>query len=151
MAEKLVDTRPRPVCIECGFIFYQGPKLAAATVVIRDGQVLLNQRDIQPGRGLWSFPSGYVDIGETVEDAAIREAREETGLAVRIEGLVGVYSDPDRPVVLVVYLGTITGGDLIIGHETQDVRFFNFNDLPAPAFDHDAQILAAARKLALRR
>lgn len=141
MLEKVVDSKPRAVCDSCGFIFYQGPKLAVAVIVIDGKKILLNKRDIEPQRGLWSFPSGYVDVGESVEEAAVRETREETGLEVRLDGLVGVYSHRERPVVLIVYAGTVIGGELIIGNEVQDIGFFDLHDLPELAFAHDQDII----------
>ncbi|MBI2952706.1 MAG: NUDIX domain-containing protein [Chloroflexi bacterium] len=141
MVERIVETRARPVCSRCGFIFYQGPKLAVATVVVEDGKLLLNKRDVEPQKGLWSFPSGYVDLGEAVEDAAIRETREETGLEIHLNGLVGVYSRPERSIVLVVFAGTASGGEIVVGNETQDVRMFDLDDLPKLAFEHDQDII----------
>lgn len=142
MNERMIDRKPRYICSNCGFIFYQGPKLAVATIVAIDHKILLNKRDIEPRRGLWSFPSGYVDLGESVEAAAIRETQEETGLTINLDGLVGVYSQPDRPVVLVVYAGTMIGGELTFeNHEVQDVGFFDLNDLPPLAFEHDQDII----------
>lgn len=141
MAEKLVDSKLRSVCTSCGFIFYQGPKLAVATVIVDDGKILLNKRDIEPRRGRWSFPSGYVDLGESVQEAAIRETREETGLTVRLNGLVGVYSHPGYPVVLVVYSGTIVGGEIAIGNEVQEIGLFDLDELPELAFEHDRDII----------
>ncbi len=141
LRERLVDSKARLVCESCGFVFYQSPKLAAAVVVLEEGKILLNKRDIEPGRGCWSFPSGYVDVGETVEDAAVREAKEETGLDVRLDRLVGVYSNRERPVVLVVYAASIVGGNLYAGNEVQAVGRFGIHELPEMAFEHDREII----------
>ena len=87
----------RLVCTACGFILYLDPKVAVGTIVRDDGErVLLLRRAIEPGYGKWVFPGGFVDRGEVVEQAAIREAREETGLDVTLVALLGVYSDPSR-------------------------------------------------------
>ena len=80
----------RPACPACDFVLYLDPKVVVAVAVGHAGRVLLGRRAINPGRGLWSFPGGYVDRGEAV-DPALRETREETGLAVRLTGLLGVY------------------------------------------------------------
>ena len=125
-----------------GFIHYTGPKVAVGVIISRDGAILLNRRDIEPGRGLWSFPSGYVDVGEALTEAARREVREETGLDVDIGPLVGVYDNPKRPVVFIVYAATAARGEAEAGQEVQEVGYFLPNELPAMAFDHDERIIS---------
>jgi len=104
---------PRLVCGSCGFIFYLDPKIAVGTI-IRTGadRLILVRRAIEPGYGKWVFPGGYVDRGEPLTVAAIREAREECGLDVRLDGLVNIYSYPGRAPVIVVYAATALGGVL---------------------------------------
>jgi 8-oxo-dGTP diphosphatase len=106
------DQREHPVCGGCRFVFYMNPKLVGCTIPERDGRILLTRRTINPARGLWTFPGGYVDYGETVTDAALRETWEETGLKVDLGGLVGVYTYPGAPVIIVynahVLSGTLT-------------------------------------------
>src|SRR5215471_17819244 len=80
----------RLVCGSCGFVFYQDPKLAAGAIVALDGRIVLARRAIEPALGKWVFPGGFVDRGETVEEAAVRETCEEVNVAVEIGGLVGV-------------------------------------------------------------
>lgn len=116
--------------------------MAVGVIISRDGAVLLNRRDIEPGRGLWSFPSGYVDVGEALTEAARREVREETGLDVEIGPLVGVYDNPKRPVVFIVYAATAASGEPRAGQEVQEVGYFLPSDLPDMAFDHDEQIIS---------
>lgn len=91
---------------------------------------------------MWSFPAGYVDRGERVEDAAVREVREETGLAVRLDGLLGLYSATGNPVALAVYIGTPIGGELAPADDLTELAFFPFDQPPPPAFPHDPQIIA---------
>jgi ADP-ribose pyrophosphatase YjhB (NUDIX family) len=105
------DQREHPVCGRCGFIFYLNPKVVGGTIPERDGRVLLTRRTINPSRGLWTFPGGYVDFGETVTDAAMRETWEETGLKVTLTGLVGVYTYPGAPVII-VYGARVESGTL---------------------------------------
>lgn len=100
------DGREHPVCGACGFVFYLAPKLVAGVLPVRDGRVLLTRRAIDPGRGLWTFPGGYVDWGEDVPAAARREALEEVRLDVRLEGFLGLYSQGGAPVVVAVFLGS---------------------------------------------
>jgi ADP-ribose pyrophosphatase YjhB (NUDIX family) len=105
------DQREHPVCSRCRFVFYMNPKVVAATIPTQDGHVLLTRRTINPARGLWTFPGGYVDYGEMATDAAVRETWEETGLKVDLDGLVGVYTYPGAPVII-VYGARVTSGDL---------------------------------------
>src|SRR5437762_724687 len=102
LTNRLLHGHDRPACSSCGFVHYAGPKVAVGVMIAREGRLLLNRRAIDPGKGLWSFPSGYVDLGESTAQAAIREVQEETGYEVRLAGLVGVYSNAARPVVLIV-------------------------------------------------
>ncbi len=105
------DQREQAVCPGCEFIFYLNPKVVAGTIPEQDGRLLLTRRLINPGRGLWTFPGGFVDFGETVTDAAMRETWEETGLTVSLAGLLNVYSYPGSPVII-VYRAHVTGGTL---------------------------------------
>jgi 8-oxo-dGTP diphosphatase len=138
------EDRERPTCPACGFIHYLDPKVAVAVILGDERGVLLGRRCIDPGAGAWSFPAGYVNRGEVLEEAAAREVLEELGLAVRLTGLVGVYSHHGDPVVLVVYAGTIEAGEPHAdGREVSEVRRFPLGDLPDDlAFEHDRRVLA---------
>ena len=138
------EDRERPTCPSCGFIHYLDPKVAVAVVLGDERGVLLCRRLIDPGSGLWSFPAGYVNRGEVLEEAAVREVLEELGLAVKLRGIVGVYSERGEPVVLVVYAGEIEAGEPHPdGHEVSEVRRFALDDLPDDlAFPHDRQVLS---------
>lgn len=132
LAERFVpaEGRPRLVCQACGEVFYQNPKVVAATITHRDGQVFLLRRGVPPGWGLWGLPAGYVEIGETVEDAARRETREEIGLEVEIQRLFNVYSRPGSPIVNIVYLARVIGGELRAGGEALAVGAFLPEEIP---------------------
>ncbi|HLZ30097.1 MAG TPA: NUDIX hydrolase [Chloroflexota bacterium] len=138
------EDRDRPTCPACGYIHYLDPKIAVAVILGNDHGVLLGRRRVDPSSGLWSFPAGYVNRGEVLEEAAVREVSEEFGVAVRLTGLVGVYSERDAPVVLVVYAGEVRHGELRPdGHEVSEIRRFGLEALPAElAFPHDRQVLA---------
>ncbi|PKB62623.1 MAG: hypothetical protein BZY67_04070 [SAR202 cluster bacterium Io17-Chloro-G1] len=138
--EEVNGTR-RPTCPACGMVVYFDPKLAAVVLVSDSDNLLFVRRAIEPMLGRWSFPSGYVDRGEAVEHAAVREVREETNLDVETTGLLGVYSSNGSPVALVAYAARVTGGVLRAGDEAQDARFFPVDALPELPFPHDDQIL----------
>jgi len=114
----------RLVCTSCDFVFFLDPKVATGCIAEVDGGIVLLRRAIEPGYGKWVFPGGYVDRGERVEDAAVREMEEECRLRVRLTGLVGVYSYPGRPVVVVVYSGAVLGGQLEAADESLEARAF---------------------------
>jgi len=121
----------RLVCVRCGFVFYQDPKVAVGTILQNDdNHILLLRRAIEPGYGKWVFPGGFVDRGEPVVVAAVREAREEAGFDVRIDRLLNVYSYPGRAPVIIVYVASIVGGTLVLDDESTEARFFPPDDIP---------------------
>jgi 8-oxo-dGTP diphosphatase len=143
LVPRFQEDRERPTCPACGYIFYLDPKVAVAVVLGDDRGVLLGKRKIDPGSGRWSFPAGYVNRGEVLEEAAVREVQEELGVEVQLGRLVGVYSTRGDPVVLVVYAGSIVRGEpRADGHEVGEVRRFALDSLPELAFPHDLQVLA---------
>ncbi|MDP3998924.1 MAG: NUDIX hydrolase [bacterium] len=108
-------------------------------LVIKDGKTLLVERNNEPYKGFWAIPGGYVEWGETFEEAVVREVREETNLETRIKSMVGVYSDPHRSpdhTITVAYLLEILGGEVKKSEEATDIGWFPLNDLPPLAFDH---------------
>lgn len=121
----------RLVCVQCGFIFYQDPKVAVATIIVDENQhIVLVRRAIEPGYGKWVCPGGFVDRGEEVIAAAVREAREEAGVEIRIDRLLNVYSYSGGAPVIIVYVATMTGGTLMCDEECLEVRLFPPNDIP---------------------
>jgi ADP-ribose pyrophosphatase YjhB (NUDIX family) len=117
------------VCSSCGFVFYLNPKLVGGTIPEHDGRILLTRRSIDPGRGLWTFPGGFVDFGESVSDAAVRETFEETGLRVDLTGLVNVYTYPGAPVI-VVYSARVVGGTLTPCEESDRLEWVAPDEIP---------------------
>jgi 8-oxo-dGTP diphosphatase len=121
----------RLVCTRCGYVFYLDPKVAVGTIIDDgSGRVVLVKRAIEPGYGKWVFPGGYVDRGEHVLAAALREAREEVGLVVEIAGLVDIYSYPGRTPVILVYAATLLEGDLQVDDEGLEARWFARDEIP---------------------
>jgi 8-oxo-dGTP diphosphatase len=130
----LKPTEPeRLVCTGagCGFVFYLDPKIAVGTIIdTGEGRLVLCRRAIEPGYGKWVFPGGYVDRGEPLTVAAIREAREECGLDIRIDGLVNIYSYAGRVPVIVVYAATAVGGTLMHDDEQIEAAEFTRESIP---------------------
>jgi len=125
-----VEQHVRKVCSSCGYIFYMNPKVVAAAVPRQGDQIWLLRRNIQPGLGCWTFPGGYVDMGERVPDAAIRETYEETLLEVRLDGLLNIYSYSDVGIVLIVYRATVVGGTAGLTAESREIRPFETGEIP---------------------
>ncbi len=105
LRERLVkgEDRPRLVCDRCGFIHYINPKVVAGIVPERAGRALLLRRAIEPRYGAWTYPGGFMEVDETVEEAALREAEEEVGLSLRLGRLLGIYSRPGPGILVVVF------------------------------------------------
>jgi ADP-ribose pyrophosphatase YjhB (NUDIX family) len=142
LEDRIIEEKVRQACTKCDFVFYEDPKPVAGVLALKDGKLLLIQRGNEPKRGLWSFPTGYIDVGDTPEETAIREAKEEANVDVQLNRLLGVYSDIRRTVVLIIYTGTIASGNPAVGAEALDARLFNLQALPKLAFDHDYHVLA---------
>lgn len=127
------ERTPYPTCAACGFVFYRGPSLAAGCMVIEGGRLLLARRAIEPYEGTWYVPSGFVDYGETPEEAAVRELREETELTVRITGLYDMrtwHDDPRKDGVMLFYLAARVAGDAKAGDDAAAVDWFAPETLP---------------------
>lgn len=138
-----VNEPKRLVCQVCSFIFYQDPKVVAGTVFTLEGGIVLLKRGVEPALGKWVFPGGYVDRGESVQDAAVRETKEESQLDVRLGPLLNVYSYPQSPNVIVVYTAEVIGGALTAADESVDARIFAPNEVPWQelAFDSTKEAL----------
>ena len=119
---------------------HTSPALTVDGIVIYDGKIVLIKRKNPPFQGTYALPGGFVEHGETVERAVVREVKEETGLKTSIKRLVGVYSDPDRDprghTVSVVFELEVRGGSLVGGDDAVSAEAFEFDKLPELAFDH---------------
>ena len=124
------DDRPRQVCPACGYIYYLNPKMVVGTLPVVDGKVLLLRRGIEPRYGTWTYPGGFLEMGESTEEGARRESMEELGIEVGHLRLHGVYSRPAYGVVTIVYLADLLGGDPRPSHEALEARFFGPNEIP---------------------
>lgn len=130
LIKRKIEDCLRPCCPTCGFVAYLDPKVAAGVIVTLHEKVVLLKRNIEPGLGKWVFPGGYVDAGEPPEQAAVREAREEVGLDVALDDLLGVFSVVGERVILVVFTGHVTGGRLQGNFESQAIETFVPQDIP---------------------
>jgi len=119
---------------------HQGPQVAVDAIIYQNGKVLLVQRKDEPFKGLWALPGGFVEYGETCEEAVAREALEETGCQIQPLGIFGVYSDPKRdprgPVVSIVYEAEKRRGRVRADSDALNAGWFLLSKLPPMAFDH---------------
>ena len=108
---------------------HTGPRLAVSAGIFRDGKILLGRRDIEPRRGFWVFPGGFMDVGESAEEAAKRETLEEMHLEVTNLELLGVYTRIEQGVVVIVYEAEAVG-EAEVGHETSEIAWFAAHEIP---------------------
>ena len=123
------DHRPRLVCPN-GHVTWRNPRLVVGTLPVRDGLVFLARRGIEPGLGRWSYPGGFLEVGESAQEGARRETEEETLLLVEVGRLIGAYSRPHAAVVTLIYEAPVVGGEVLPGVETTEVRGFAPGDIP---------------------
>jgi ADP-ribose pyrophosphatase YjhB (NUDIX family) len=125
------EDRERLGCPACGHIAYVNPRLVVTTLpVTADGRLILLRRGIEPGLGLWAQPGGFLEVDETVTEAAIRETFEETGLTVRPGEIVGLYSRLEAAVVVVAFEAEVLGGDFRPNPEALEIRAFEPEAIP---------------------
>jgi ADP-ribose pyrophosphatase YjhB (NUDIX family) len=123
------DDKERSVCQRCEFIDYQNPKIVAGSVVLQDNKILLCKRAIEPRKGFWTLPAGFMELGESVEEAAQREAQEEALATIEIDRLLAVYSVPRIGQVQVMFRARLIG-DYGVGPESEEVKLVEWKDIP---------------------
>lgn len=127
------EDRERLACAACGFIAYVNPRLVVTCLPVTEaGEVMLLRRGIQPGRGLWAQPGGFMEVDETVEAGAARECLEETGLLVEPGEIVGLYTRPEAAIVVIAFAARIIGGAAAVTPEALEVRPFRPEAIPWP-------------------
>jgi len=124
------DNRPRLVCDSCGFISYENPKVVVGSVCTLGDRFLLCRRAIEPRRGYWTLPAGYLEVHETTADGARREAQEEACAEIEIDGLLAVYNIPRISQVQVIYRARLVSPDVAAGPESQEVGLFLWDEIP---------------------
>lgn len=123
------DDHPRRVCDDCGFIDYVNPKIVAGSVVTSGDKILLCKRAIEPRRGYWTLPAGFMEVGESVEQGAAREAMEEANATIEMDRLLAVYSVPRISQVQIMYRARLVS-DISAGPESLEVGLFDWKDIP---------------------
>jgi len=123
------DDKERRVCQRCDFVDYQNPKIVAGSVVLQDNKILLCKRAIEPRKGFWTLPAGFMELGESVEEAAQREAQEEALATIEIDRLLAVYSVPRIGQVQVMFRANLIG-DYGVGPESAAVDLVEWKDIP---------------------
>jgi ADP-ribose pyrophosphatase YjhB (NUDIX family) len=127
------DNRERMVCADCGYVAYDNPKVVVGSVVVADGRVLMCRRAIEPRKGFWTLPAGYMELGETLEEGAAREAQEEAEAAITIEGILGVFSIARIGQVQVIFRAHFSDAGPPVfgaGPESLEVRLFDPEEIP---------------------
>ena len=149
MHTKQINEKPRRVCTACGFIYFTDPKVGVGVFVVQAGKILLVRRTMHPEIGKWSIPAGFIDQGENPADVAVREAREETGLAVEIDSLIDVYHNPPAQggaSIFILYRARLLGGTLQAGDDADAADFFGLDELPEIAFASTQAMIDRLRK-----
>jgi ADP-ribose pyrophosphatase YjhB (NUDIX family) len=124
------DNRTRAVCNHCGFVHYQNPKIVAGVVATWNHEILLCKRAIEPAYGLWTLPAGYLELEETPEEGALREAREEAGANIELDQLLAIYTIRRISQVQIFYRGRLLDPTLDAGTESLEVGLFAWPEIP---------------------
>lgn len=124
------DTHERDVCSTCGFINYVNPKIVTGSIVRHQGKILLCRRAIEPRVGYWTLPAGFMEVGETAEQAAMREAREEANASIVIDRLLAVYTIPRIAQVQIMYLAHLREESFSAGPESLEVMLAGWDEIP---------------------
>jgi len=126
------DNRERLVCRDCGYISYSNPKVVTGSVAVwpATGAILLCRRAIEPQPGRWTLPAGYLELNETTEQGAVREAAEEACAAIEIDRLLAIYNVPRISQVQTIYRARLIAPDVAVGEETLEVGLFDWADIP---------------------
>jgi ADP-ribose pyrophosphatase YjhB (NUDIX family) len=149
----VLDNKENKVCIKCGFVYFLGPKLVAGCIVADGDRTLLLRRGLEPSMGKWTYPGGFVDLGETPEKCALRETVEEVGMTVRNPELLGIYADrkDPTPIIVVTYLAKPGAETSIVTAEATEVRYFGIDEIPWSDLAFDTTVQAMEAWVALMR
>jgi ADP-ribose pyrophosphatase YjhB (NUDIX family) len=146
------EDRHRLACGSCGYVAYVNPRLVVTTLPVTEaGELVLIRRGIQPGRGSWAQPGGFLEVDETVHEGAIRETLEETGLVIEPGEIVGLYTRLEAAVVVLVFESRVVGGEARTSAEALEVRTFAPEAIPWPGIAFKTTYWALVDWLARRR
>ena len=126
------DDRPRLMCPDCGYVAYENPKIVVGSVALLDDRILLCRRAIEPRRGFWTLPAGYLELNETAEQGALREAWEEARARLELDGLLAVFSIPRISQIQLIYRARLTSPSIEAGPESAEVGLFAWDEIPWP-------------------
>jgi len=143
------DTHGRNVCDHCEYVAYENPKIVVGSVVRHEGKILLCRRAIEPRKGYWTIPAGYMELGETPQKGAMREAREEANADLSLSELLAVYTVERLSQVQILYRATLNSPEFSAGEESLEVELFAWKvAFPTVhwALEHDRQIDAGEAK-----
>jgi ADP-ribose pyrophosphatase YjhB (NUDIX family) len=124
------DSLPRDICDRCGFIHYVNPKIVVGSVVTHGEKFLLCKRSIEPRRGYWTLPAGFMEQGETTAEGARREAMEEANADIRLRDVLAIYNIPRIAQVQIMYRAELPTPDFSAGEESLEVGLFSWDDIP---------------------
>lgn len=124
------DTHERLVCGDCGYITYDNPKIVVGSVATWESKILMCRRAIDPRKGFWTLPAGYLELNETPTDGARREAAEEACADLAIRDLLAIYTIPRISQVQLIYRAQLKTADIACGEESSDVGLFDWDDIP---------------------
>jgi len=124
------DDRARLLCPDCGYVVYENPKIVVGSVALWEDRILLCRRAIEPRKGYWTLPAGYLELNETVEQGALREAWEEARAKLELDGLLAIFSIPRISQIQLIYRARLTSPDIDAGPESAEVGLFRWEDIP---------------------
>jgi ADP-ribose pyrophosphatase YjhB (NUDIX family) len=124
------DERERLVCVRCGHIDYENPKIVVGSVVTYGERVLLCKRAIEPRRGHWTLPAGFLEVNESAEEGAVREAWEEARAKIELDRVLAVYSIKHISQIQIMFRARLLDDRIEAGPETEETRLFDWSDIP---------------------
>ena len=150
LEKKFVQGKDRMVCTVCSEIYYKNPLPAATALVLKNGnQLLLGKRAVEPAKGQWCLPGGFIEMDETMEQAALRELEEETGLEGRIKSFVGCFFQKSifyGGVIIFGYRIEDVVGDMNAGDDMEELHYYSLDSLPPLAFDAHRKLIDELKK-----
>ena len=133
LSNRELEGTTRPCCMNCGFIRFRNPSPSTGTIALMDGKIVMIKRGRPPSKGKWAFPSGFIELGETPKEAALREMEEESGVRGDIIDLIGVYYEQSKvwgDLLVIMYLVNVPSGEVRAGDDAVEARLFTKDEVP---------------------